>query len=267
MDVYLPKVTIIVAVFNGAATLERCLKSITVQSHRDKELIVMDGGSTDESVKILEGNTHAIDYWESKTDRGIYHAWNKAVSHATGEWICFLGADDYFWQYDVLERMVPSLQQAQRRGIRLVYGRVTSVNKRNEVQNILGMPWYGKKSIHAHQMPPHPGLFHHMDIFNEKGNFDESFRIAADYDLLLRELSDRAALFVPKIIVAGMQCGGISCNRKHLLRLFIEDAFARKKNGLRLITFPVLRYYSIILFNTLIAARGTKRKFKDSSMN
>jgi glycosyltransferase involved in cell wall biosynthesis len=109
---YSPKITVIVAVFNGSATLRRCLKSICSQSYSNQELIVMDGGSSDDSVKIIQQNSHRIAYWESKPDRGIYHAWNKALSHATGEWICFLGSDDYFWQDDVLEKMVPALRIA-----------------------------------------------------------------------------------------------------------------------------------------------------------
>jgi hypothetical protein len=147
--------------------------------------------------------------------------------------------------------MIPSLQIAKKNDIRLIYGRVASVNKINKVQNIFGVPWNGGKSIYLHQMPPHPGLFHHADIFKEHGTFDESYRIAADYELLLRELKNRDAMFVPEIIVTGIQYGGISCSSRHLLRLIAEDISARKKNGLRLVTIPALKYYATMLFNTL----------------
>ncbi len=164
---YLPKITVIVAVFNGSVTLSQCIKSIYSQSYANKELIIMDGGSTDDSVKIIKDNSNRITYWESKPDRGIYHAWNKALSYAKGEWICFLGSDDFLWQDDVLEKMVSMLALAKKKDIRLVYGRVVSIDKAGKVQNIFGMPWEKEKSIVSHQMPPHPGLMHHSEIFKD----------------------------------------------------------------------------------------------------
>ncbi|MDA3897412.1 MAG: glycosyltransferase [Desulfobacteraceae bacterium] len=92
-----PKISIIVVVFNGAQTLERCLYSVVHQIYPCKELIIMDGGSTDGSVELLKRYDSQIKYWESKPDRGIYHAWNKALEHAEGEWICFIGSDDFFF--------------------------------------------------------------------------------------------------------------------------------------------------------------------------
>lgn len=249
---YLPKITVIMAVFNGSATLSRCIKSIYSQSYLNIELIIMDGGSTDGSVKIIQDNSHRIAYWESKADRGIYHAWNKALSHATGEWICFLGSDDFFWQDDVLEKMIPALQSSQKEDIRLVYGRVASIDKTGKVLNILGMPWEKAKCLLSHQMPPHPGLFHHSDIFKEHGEFDESFRIAADYELLLRELKNRDAMFVSEVIVTGVQYGGVSCSIKNLSRIVTEDISARKKHGLP-ITIQTLKYYTVLLFNSLFS--------------
>jgi len=248
---YFPKITIIAAVFNGSVTLSRCIKSIYSQSYLNKELIIIDGGSTDDTVKIIEDNSHQIAYWESKPDRGIYHAWNKALFHAKGEWICFLGSDDYFWKEDVLEKMIPALRIAEKNDIRLVYGRVASINKMGEVQNILGMPWEKAKSILSHQMPPHPGLLHHAHIFRDHGLFDESFRIAGDYELLLRELRTRDAMFVPEVIVVGIQYGGVSCNIGNLLQLITEDIAARKKHGLNLITTPVIKYYTALLYNSI----------------
>jgi glycosyltransferase involved in cell wall biosynthesis len=252
IEIYSPKITIIVAVYNGSLTLSRCIKSINVQSYPNKELIVMDGGSSDGSVKIIENNSEQIAYWESKKDRGIYHAWNKAIFHAKGEWICFLGSDDFFWKNDVLDKMIPTLRIAEKKGIRLVYGRIALINKLDEIQNILGMPWEKTKSIFSHQMPPHPGLLHHANIFRDHGLFDESYRIAGDYELLLRELKTGDAMFVQDLMVAGMQYGGMSCNIANLLRLISEDISARKKHGLDLITTQIVKYYLNMFYNSLM---------------
>src|SRR5579875_2525303 len=105
-----PKITVIVAVLNGAQTLPRLMDSFTSQTYPFKEMIVLDGGSTDGSVEILHRRSEEIVYWETEPDRGLYHAWNKGLQRATGEWLCFLGADDRFWQEDVLERLVERLQ-------------------------------------------------------------------------------------------------------------------------------------------------------------
>lgn len=252
IDTYAPKISIIVAVYNGSLTLSRCIKSINLQSYPNKELIIIDGGSSDGSVKIIEDNSENIAYWESNQDRGIYHAWNKALFHAKGEWICFLGSDDYFWENDVLEKMIPSLQIAEKKGIRLIYGRIASINKLGEVQNILGMPWEKSKGIFSHQMPPHPGLLHHANIFRDHGLFDESFQIAGDYELLLRELKTGDAMFVQDVIIAGIQYGGMSCNIANLWRLIFEDISARKKNRLNLITTQTVKYYLIMFYNSII---------------
>jgi glycosyltransferase involved in cell wall biosynthesis len=90
-------ISVIVAVFNGAKTLQQCIDSVAGQTYPHKELIVIDGGSIDGTREILEGDATKLAYWVSEPDRGIYHAWNKALARARGDWICFLGADDYLW--------------------------------------------------------------------------------------------------------------------------------------------------------------------------
>ena len=92
----LPLITIIIAVFNGAKTLQQCIDSVAQQSYPNKELIIIDGGSKDGTLDLLKANSEKIDYWVSETDNGIYNAWNKGLAQANGDWICFLGADDFF---------------------------------------------------------------------------------------------------------------------------------------------------------------------------
>ena len=249
-----PRISIIIAVLNGAATLERCIESICSQSWPNKEVIVIDGGSTDGTIRILEKKTDQIAYWESGQDKGIYHAWNKALPYASGDWICFLGSDDYFWEKDVLTKTAPSLEIAERRKIRLVYGRLAVVGKGGKVHGFVGEPWDKDMGVMTHKMPPHPGMLHHTDFFRDHGGFDESFRIAADYEIMLRELADRDAMFVPEVVVAAIQQGGVSCNIRQIGRLIVEDIRARKMNGMKPITVYALKYYIVTLKNTLLNA-------------
>ena len=91
-----PVTSVIVAVYNGAKTLQRCIDSVSNQTYPHKELIIIDGGSADGTVDILRANNDKIAYWKFKPDRGIYHAWNKALEHVQGAWIYFLGSEIIF---------------------------------------------------------------------------------------------------------------------------------------------------------------------------
>lgn len=205
----LPLITIIVAVRNGEATIQRCIDSVSQQTYTNRELIVIDGASIDATVDIIRQNSSYISYWESKKDKGVYHAWNKALNHVKGDWICFLGADDFFWNEHCLTRIYPFLNDASPK-TRVVYGKVNVVSSSGAVLYSIGGPWPDmKKKFLQINCLPHPGLMHHHSIFKEHGRFDDSFLIAGDYELLLRELLINDARFVPLSMV-GMQHGGLS---------------------------------------------------------
>jgi len=227
----LPQITTIVAVLNNVDTLERCLGSIAAQSHTNKELVVIDGGSTDGTLEVLEARNADITHWTSEPDSGVYNAWNKGLNHARGDWVCFLGADDYFWDDHVLANLLPYLAEADASGIRVVYGQAAFMDHRGSVIKMIGKPWEKIRWLMPHGMPlPHPGLMHHRKIFEDHGRFDESFEIAADYELLLRELKNRQALYARGITVVGWQSGGMSDHQA--LHAHREVARARRKNGL-----------------------------------
>lgn len=227
-----PFITIIVAVFNGVDTLEKCLASISTQSYARKQLIVIDGGSTDGCIDTLKRYASVIDYWVSESDSGIYHAWNKALRHARGDWVCFLGADDFFWQSDVLEQMAPFLAAAYP-GTRVVYGQIATVNRTGTIVQRLGDYWETARRLMPQLMAvPHAGLMHHRSLFEEHGQFDESFRIAGDYELLLRELLANDASFIPNLITVGMREGGISSQPGNTILMLKECRRAQKSHGL-----------------------------------
>ena len=225
-----PLITIIIAVLNSRETIRQCIESVNNQTYLYKELIIIDGGSTDGTVEILKNNDDKIAYWESSPDRGIYHAWNKALQYARGEWICFLGADDYFWSENVLTDLSPHLIKAADRGIHVVYGQAARVDRNGRIIKLVGKPWEKIRWLMPHGMPlPHTGLMHHRSLFEKHGLFDETFRIAGDYDLLLRELKNGEAHYVRDLIVAGWQAGGISDFK--FLFAHREMGRARRKNG------------------------------------
>jgi glycosyltransferase involved in cell wall biosynthesis len=227
-------ITIIVAALNNKETLERCIKSVNIQTYQYKELIIIDGGSKDGTVDILKDNDDRIAYWESKPDLGIYHAWNKGLNHAHGEWICFVGADDYFYNNQTLENIASQLNRAMASGIKLVYGQVVHVNETGQLVRLLGKPWENISWQIRYGMPlhlPHPGMMHHRSLFQEHGRFDQTFKIAGDYEFLLRELKHKKkkALYTG-FKTMGCQIGGLS-NANQLATLK-EARKARLKNEL-----------------------------------
>ncbi|WP_173178961.1 glycosyltransferase family 2 protein [Desulfosarcina ovata] len=225
-------ISVVVAVLNNVNTLGACLQSVISQTYLQKELVVIDGGSTDGSLDIIEKHSPNISYWQSEPDAGVYDAWNKALVHTHGKWICFLGADDFFWNNRVLVNIQPWLYQAQKSGIRVVYGKAAWVNKKGDMLKTLGKPWRKVKWLMPHGMPiPHPGLMQHRDLFDEHGPFDLSFPIAGDYEFLLRELKRNDALFVEGLTVVGWRSGGMSDD--HSIEAHKEVLDARRKNDIR----------------------------------
>lgn len=219
----LPFISIIVAVYKGSATLQRCLDSVAMQTYPNKELIVMDGGSTDGTVRILEGNSDAITYWESKTDNGIAHAWNKGLQKSMGDWIIFIGADDELHDASVLADMAMLLRANMESD--LVYGQIV-FGEGPLAGTVLGQPFDWEK--HKRRMLiPHTGCFQRSSIFNEIGAFDDSFRIAVDYEIFLRKPSIKA-MFIPRLITI-MGSEGISTQQA--VRSFKEARQAQLKNS------------------------------------
>ena len=229
--------TVVIATYNAAATLQKCLDSVFRQTYRNLEVVVIDGCSTDGTPGILAKNSGYLAYWESKPDKGIYDAWNKGLDHASGDWICFLGADDFFWSPDVLEKMVPYLVSVYPRS-RVVYGKVAYVNRRGELLDLFGEPWEKIAKKFLQTMPLfHTGIMHHRDIFERHGKFDASFRIAGDYEFLLRELKASPAMFVPDVIVVGMRIGGISTDPINVNLMLKETRSASVRHGRKRVGF------------------------------
>ena len=135
-----PIISIVIAVFNGEGTLQKCIDSVVGQGYPDKELVIMDGGSTDKTIEILNANDKCIDYWESMADRGISHAWNKGLERTQGEWIIFLGADDFLADNHVLERACKHLILAKRENKYIAYGQVDLVNEKGILLERRGIP-------------------------------------------------------------------------------------------------------------------------------
>ncbi len=259
---YTPLISVIIAVFNGAQTLQKCIDSFIQQTYSNKELIIIDGGSNDGTVKLLKANSQHINYWISEPDNGIYNAWNKALLQTKGEWICFLGADDFFWNNLVLDQVSKHLIKTPS-NIHVVYGKVMLLNKAGECIYSIGEPWEKvKKSFMQIMAIPHQGVMHKQSLFERHGMFNESFRIAGDYEFLLRELKTRDAVFISEIIAA-MQQGGISSNPENMLETLREFRRAQQIHGQcfpgRLWLLAMTRSYLRLILWHLLGEKLTRK--------
>lgn len=214
-----PRVSIVVATWNAARTLERCLASITAQTFTDWELLIPDGGSTDATVDLIRKHERIVAWWQSRKDGGIYDAWNQALAHAKGEYVCFLGADDAWDSPDALATLFAAIGEDH---YDLVTSRGRMIDPDTNKELVFGSAWnyrrFGRRMVVCH-----PGLLHRRSLFDEFGLFDTRYRIVGDLDFLLRMPEDLATLHVDAITVS-IEAAGIS--RRNVLPRLREQRLA-----------------------------------------
>jgi glycosyltransferase involved in cell wall biosynthesis len=199
-----PLVTVITAVFNAEAVLESCLQSVISQDYPNIEHIIVDGSSKDGTISLLRRYDSQIGLWMSEPDKGVFDAWNKGVALARGEWIAFLGADDIYLPgaittYMALARTHPEAEFLSSKA---------KLDHPTGYSPIFGGPWEWPRFTKA-MTTVHVGTFHHRALFERYGNFNIAYRIAGDYEFMLRPKESFKTAFTPEITVI-MRAGGVS---------------------------------------------------------
>jgi len=226
------KLSIISVVYNNAQYIEDCIKSVASQSYRNYEHIVVDGGSTDGTLEVIEKHREKITKWVSEPDDGLYSAMNKGISMATGDVIGFLHSDDYYADQDVIEKVADVFIN---RDVESLYGDLIYISKNGErIIRYWKSGNYRESMVRWGWMPPHPTFFVKREIYNRHGCFNTDLRIAADYDLILRFLGKHSISthYIPEVLIK-MRIGGNSNKSiKNIIRKSTEDYRAMKENGL-----------------------------------
>jgi len=201
-------ISIIIATYNAAETLELSFQSIFAQANSKYELLVIDGGSTDNTVEIIKKYESNISYWISEPDNGIYDAWNKGIAKASGDWIMFLGADDQLI-HDALNSYLQFMNQNVKDGnFDFISSRVQMIDKNGKPIRIKGWPFEWPLFL-KEMTVAHPGALHSKKLFQRYGEFDTRYKIVGDYEFLLRPGDSLKALFMDKVTVL-MSEGGVS---------------------------------------------------------
>lgn len=220
--------SIITVTYNSLHTLKDAYASLCDQFYSPWEWVVQDGGSTDGTVAWLEGLNDARIRFISEKDNGIYDALNKAVRRAKGEWIGLLHADDLYPNNDALQAVAAAME-----GHDAIYGDLKYVQAA-DITKVL-RHWksgtFSPSLLRKGWMPPHPTLFLRKEIYAQVGEFDTQFKIAADYDFVLRvfALPHLKVKYLPQVLML-MRQGGASSKVGNLLAKSQEDLRVLKKN-------------------------------------
>ena len=227
------KISVIIVTYNAAETLQTCLDSIYRQSYPAIEIIIIDGASTDGTLRVLEEHTHHIAYWKSEKDDGVYDAMNKALKYVTGDWVYFLGADDVL--FDDFSNFAYDLKEQDA----IYYSRVLTLGGPTIAVNAYSFAKYGI----CHQAMIYP-----RSIF-ESRVFDNKYKISADYALNMSLFNNESSRFVFRDhLIAKFNHTGISS-------VSTDRVFERDRPGL------VLKYFGIKIWLRFMFWRF-KRKIK-----
>ncbi len=251
--------TIITSNLNSGKALGVTGASIEAQTFKNIQWLVVDGNSKDDSLENLtklQINSIAI---TSEVDTGIYNAWNKALKNIQGDWVIFLGAGDSFIDTNALTNVFNWINKNTSASDTICYGSVLRVKNTDDQDGELDdKKWIGINAswqLGRPIIPCHQGVFHKAELFNRHPFYDESYKIAADSEIVIQELMQGNGKSMG-MIVTKMLSGGISDNKKYRAKLIFEIIrinwklgifFKRPLLQLALLTFSWLKY-SVLRF-------------------
>lgn len=205
-----PKITIITASYNAAATIEQTISSVVCQDYPNIEYVIVDGGSTDETLRIIKKYEKYGIKWISESDNGLYDALNKGVQLATGDYIEIIGADDALTGRDIISRVVCQMKP----GVDLLCGQAWYVDETSKTQSPFLNTNMRNKNTYRGGMTPHAAMFARREILI-RYPFDVSYRISGDYKFFLQCFYDETIkIQYSDEMVAFFATSGISSNIK-----------------------------------------------------
>ena len=221
-----PLITVITVVFNGVKTLEQTILSVINQSYENVEFIIIDGGSTDSTLDIIQKYEDAIDYWVSEADKGIYDAMNKGIVLANGQWINFMNAGDSFVNLGILDNIKFKCAETV-----VLVGNIKYESGR--IFYSLSHSMTLKNAIH------HQGAFYSRKLFDKLGLYSTNYKVLSDYHFNFKCLKNGFILLPLNLTVALCSNGGVSDTPKwinyreeiEIRREFVSSVLSRVMFG------------------------------------
>ena len=204
-----PKFSIITVTYNAASVITPTLQSIAAQSYRNFEFLLIDGGSSDNTVELVRNSGVEIAVLVSERDKGLYDAMNKGIARATGDYLCFLNAGDSFHTPDVLEKMVASIADREQLPD-ILYGETSEVNEERQFVRMRRLQAPEKldwRSFRNGMLVCHQAFFAKREI---APSYDLKYRLSADVDWCIRVMKVSKDIVNTHIIIVDYLQNGLS---------------------------------------------------------
>lgn len=257
------RISIITITYNSAKTIRDTVESILNQTYTDIEYILVDGLSKDNTVDIVKeyepkfnGRLRLI----SEPDKGIYDAMNKGICMATGDVIGIVNSDDFYIGNDIIQKVATTFIEKNVDSLYTDLFLVDNLDINKIIRNCTYRE-FKKGLFYKGWHPPHPSFFVKREIYEKYGDFDLSYKIAADYDFMLRVLEKNSitTTYLP-IHSIKMRNGGVSTGSFERIRLSQKECLlALKKNGLKI---NKIRYF-LGKYNQKLTQYTVKSLFND----
>ena len=240
------KISIITVCLNNKDTISRTIESVSAQNYDNKEHVIIDGMSTDGTVDIIKKYETRITAWISEADRGMYDAINKGIALATGDIIGILNADDIYDNRECLSDVAETFNDYT---VECVFADLVIVRRKNpeKIVRFYRSVDFEPSKFAFGIMPAHPTVFFKKECYTKFGLFKSNYKIAADFELLVRFLKANKVTYqyIPKVIVR-MSLGGMSTRSLKSNFIINKEIYrACSENG---VNTNFLKIYSKYLF-------------------
>ena len=242
------KISVITVTWNSSATLEDTMRSVLAQSYLDIEHIIVDGASTDGTmniVKRLEPEYNGRLHYISEKDKGLYDAINKGIAMASGDIVGILNSDDFFTDNDVLAKVAETF--GKEKELDAVYGDIHFVraDDLHKCVRYYSSKHFKRKFMRMGFMPAHPSFYCRKSDYEKYGDYNTSYKIAADFECLLRLIFIRKIhiKYLPMDFVT-MRTGGVSTSgwKSHKRILNEHHRAFRENHVFSCLPLQMLRY-------------------------
>ncbi|PJJ10939.1 glycosyltransferase involved in cell wall biosynthesis [Flavobacterium sp. 1] len=246
------KISIITVVYNNEKTIKDAMQSVLSQTYKNIEYVIIDGNSKDNTVNLIKDYNEKLGYFISEKDNGLYDAMNKGIKACTGDVIGILNSDDLYQDSNVISDVIKQFNDDSELDILygdLVYVKSDDTNK--VVRNWKSKSYYNNFFENAN-VPPHPALFVRSIVYKEVGLFDLQYKLAADYELMLRMFKKHhfKSKYINRLIIKMRLGGATNQSFTNIINQNKEILKAWKNNDLQapLYLMPVRIFKRLLQF-------------------
>ncbi|MFC3353426.1 glycosyltransferase family 2 protein [Sphingobacterium zeae] len=211
------KISIITVCWNSAATIEKTIKSVQSQDYTNLEYIIIDGQSKDSTLEIIKKYSHVVTKWISEPDKGLYDAMNKGIGMATGDYIGIINADDTFSDVDTISNIANFLKI---NNVDASLGDIVQHRDDGQIIRRYSAKNWNPEKLKIGFMPAHPAIFFRKELFEKFGYYSLDFKIAADYELIIRYFLKQhiswkfSGITTHKMLIGGVSSSGYRSYKK-----------------------------------------------------